>query len=112
MSMAEQTPNKQDQPRSGIGTDTIGVDSRGRKPCRRCLSTDIGDKALSQAIAERIAVIPEEQRADESTYKMRLDICRACGSLNSGTCAKCGCYAEIRAARKNAYCPDSARKWG
>ena len=84
----------------------------GVKPCRRCLSADIGDKALSQAIAERIALIPEEQRADSAEYERRLEICRACDSLNSGTCAKCGCYAELRAARKGAYCPDSARKWG
>lgn len=81
------------------------------KPCRRCLSADIGDKDLAQAIAERIATIPEEQRADEVTYKSRLEICRACDSLNHGTCAKCGCYAEIRAARKNAHCPAAERKW-
>ena len=117
MNMAEETPVKSNFPRSdeetrAAGSDTLSFDQLVPKPCRRCLSGDIGDKALSQAIAERIAVIPEEQHADKSTYKMRLDICRACDSLNSGTCAKCGCYAEIRAARKNAYCPDSERKWG
>lgn len=83
-----------------------------KKPCRRCLSADIGDKELAQAIAERIATIPDGQRAGSDEYKRRLDICRACDSLNHGTCAKCGCYAEIRAARKNAYCPAAQKKWG
>ena len=83
-----------------------------KKPCRRCLSADIGDKELAQAIAERIATIPEEQRADSAEYQSRLEICRACGSLNHGTCVKCGCYAEIRAARKSAHCPAAERKWG
>lgn len=83
-----------------------------KKPCRRCLSADIGDKELAQAIAERIATIPDGQRAGSDEYKRRLDICRTCDSLNHGTCAKCGCYAEIRAARKNAYCPAAQKKWG
>ncbi len=66
---------------------------------------------LAELVKERIAVIPDKQRADEKTYKKRLDICRSCDFLNAGTCIKCGCYVEIRAAGTDGYCPHEKRFW-
>lgn len=80
--------------------------------CRRCLIGDIPDQAsLAELIKERIALMPEEQRADEALMTVRLDVCRRCDHLNSGTCALCGCYVELRAAKKRMSCPDVPARW-
>ena len=75
------------------------------RPCR-CLAGEApGQEELAALIRERIALIPEEERTPETEYAFRLSRCRACESLNSGTCAQCGCYVEIRAARRWQRCP-------
>ena len=84
----------------------------GKKPCRRCLIADIPDEAaLRQIIRERIALVPEDERATPETYRGRMDTCRGCARLNRGTCALCGCYVEIRGAWKQARCPDVPDRW-
>lgn len=80
--------------------------------CKRCLIGDIPDQAsLAELIRERIALLPEEQRADEALTASRLDVCRACDHLNSGTCALCGCYVELRASKRHMRCPDVPARW-
>lgn len=80
--------------------------------CKRCLVGDIPDQAsLAELIRERIALLPEEQRAQEAVLQARLDICRRCDHLNSGTCALCGCYVELRAAKRFMRCPDVPARW-
>lgn len=54
---------------------------------------------------------PVELRVDDSVYKERLDICLDCGELENGMCAKCGCYVELRALKKNTSCPFVPPKW-
>lgn len=81
------------------------------KPCRRCLLADISEEELSRAIAARIAAIPEEQRTSEEEYNRRLKICKGCDMLISGTCGKCGCYVELRAARAANRCPHESKYW-
>ncbi len=82
-----------------------------KKICRRCLLEESGNIDLAKAVKERIAVIPENLRADGNVYKKRLEICRSCVFLNAGTCVKCGCYVEIRAAGIDGYCPHEKRFW-
>lgn len=83
-----------------------------RKPCRKCLLQDLPDeKELSEILRERIAQLPEEDRTDPETYKARLGECRVCSSLNRGTCGECGCYVELRAARKKMTCPHVPPRW-
>lgn len=82
-----------------------------KKPCRRCLLADISEEELSRAIAARIAAVPEEQRASEEEYGRRLEICKKCNMLVSGTCGKCGCYVELRAARAANRCPHEKGYW-
>ena len=80
--------------------------------CKRCLIGDIPDQAsLAELIRERIALLPEDQKADEALMASRLDACRACDHLNSGTCALCGCYVELRAAKRHMRCPDVPARW-
>lgn len=82
-------------------------------PCRRCLLEDMADQQDLRAwIQERNALLEENLRADEATRQQRLNACRSCDSLLSGTCALCGCYVELRAAKKNMRCPHVPDKWG
>lgn len=66
---------------------------------------------LAKLIRERIGTIPEEERTPGEAYARRLALCRECGDLNRGTCALCGCYVEIRAARQEQNCPAVPGKW-
>ena len=80
-------------------------------PCR-CLIAEMPDQAeLARIIRERIETLPEEERTPEAEYAFRLSRCRECGHLVNGTCDQCGCYAEIRAARKWQKCPDTPARW-
>ena len=84
----------------------------GRRPCPRCLAGDLPDgKALEALIRERVADIPPEERVTEEIRGRRLACCRACDALFSGTCAACGCYVEIRAARAGLGCPAVPPRW-
>ncbi len=82
-----------------------------KKPCVRCLLEEAGRRDVSELIKHRIAEIPETLRCSEEEYSRRLEHCRNCEALNGGTCNKCGCYAELRAARADGYCPHEKRKW-
>ena len=81
------------------------------RPCR-CLVGEMPDEAeLAKVIRERVESIPEEERTPEKEYAFRLSACRDCGSLNRGTCALCGCYVEIRAAKIRMHCPSVPACW-
>ena len=81
------------------------------RPCRCLVGEMPGEAELAKIIRERIEDIPEEERAPAEAYALRLSACRECGSLNRGTCALCGCYVEIRAARQEQRCPAVPGKW-
>lgn len=70
-----------------------------------------GEADLAKSVAERVALIPKENKAGEKLYRERLEICRRCDSLISGVCGKCGCYVEIRAARLTGHCPAAKPLW-
>lgn len=79
------------------------------KICRKCLLRELDPEGLYRSISERIALLPEEERTAPEEYARRLDICRRCESLVSGTCMQCGCYAELRAAKARERC--AAGSW-
>lgn len=81
------------------------------KLCRRCLLAEAGEAELLRSLEELKAALSEEEKTDSKEYERRLEICRKCDELNSGTCMKCGCYAEFRALKKRMYCPHENRKW-
>ncbi|MFH1879285.1 MAG: DUF6171 family protein [Bacillota bacterium] len=81
-------------------------------PCKRCLLTDMQEEqAFYDIIKERIRLLPDGERADPAEYRRRLAICGQCDRLSRGTCAQCGCYVEIRAARQAMRCADPVQKW-
>ncbi len=79
--------------------------------CRRCLLRDFSDSDAGQAVQNFVASIPQKERASEKVYNYRLEQCKKCDSLVSGTCVKCGCYVEARAAGRCAVCPDVVNRW-
>ena len=82
-----------------------------KRPCRCLVSEMQGEAELAGLIRDRIETIPEEERTPETEYSLRLARCRDCKHLQRGTCALCGCYAEIRAARRRQNCPDVPGRW-
>lgn len=76
--------------------------------CRRCLLREMA-QADQKMIARYREAIKKEDSAEEELYEKRLSICKSCEDLNAGTCLKCGCYVELRAAGKVSRCP--AKKW-
>ncbi|MCM1578577.1 MAG: DUF6171 family protein [Ruminococcus sp.] len=73
--------------------------------CRKCLLADIDPAGIYREIQEMTAAIPRENRTEESEYRRRLDLCGSCDKLGEGICGVCGCFVELRAAKKNMQCP-------
>lgn len=83
-----------------------------KKPCKKCLLSQMPEEGeLQKLIEERIALLPEDEKADEAAREERLSVCRQCDKLSSGTCGLCGCYVELRAAKKRMICPCVPAKW-
>lgn len=78
------------------------------RACRRCLLRDL-DGAYFASIYEYIDHLPQEQKAPQALYAQRLALCKTCQSLQNGMCALCGCFVEVRAAKKAQRCP--AGRW-
>lgn len=78
--------------------------------CKRCLLREL-DGAYFQSIYEYIQNLPPEWKAGEADYQRRLEQCRACEHLINGMCELCGCFVEVRAAKKNQRCAGTPQKW-
>ena len=87
------------------------MEIEGRPVCKRCLLADIDVDGLYKKVSELIELIPEDIRASDELYHKRLEICRACHSLENGICRECGCFAELRAATRKNYCPSVYKYW-
>ena len=79
---------------------------------------DGGDRLLReldgeyfQSIYQYIQNLPAEQKANSDTYRARLSLCRTCDHLVNGMCDLCGCFVEVRAAKKLQRCPDTPARW-
>lgn len=79
-----------------------------RPACKRCLLREL-DGEYFKSIYQYIENISPEQKASSEEYARRLALCRACDELQNGMCAQCGCFAEVRAAKKRMSCP--MEKW-
>lgn len=90
---------------------SIDHDYSAKKPCRKCLLENMEKDELIKNLYEYISSYPVEKRTDEDTYHRRLSVCRECDELFNGMCAKCGCFVELRALKKKAFCPHENKKW-
>ena len=76
-----------------------------RQPvCKRCLLREL-DGEYFQSIYRYIESLPPERKASPPVYRQRLAVCRGCESLQNGMCAQCGCFVEVRAAKRAQKCP-------
>ena len=82
-----------------------------RRPCRCLLREDESQRPLYELIRETLAAMPDALRASEPTRERRLAACAACERLLGGTCALCGCYVELRAAKRGQRCADTPPRW-
>lgn len=80
-----------------------------RPLCKRCLLREL-DGEYFKSVYQYIDSLPEEQKTGPDEYAKRLEVCQACGDLQNGMCAQCGCFAEVRAAKKCLACPMG--RWG
>ncbi|MDY4109318.1 MAG: DUF6171 family protein [Eubacterium sp.] len=78
--------------------------------CKRCLLSEAGENKSYTTVREYLDNLDDSLKADDKTYKSRLDECKKCDFLISGMCLKCGCYVEIRAALKDKHCADYNNK--
>lgn len=79
--------------------------------CRKCLLEKLGNKQLSERIRLTVEAIPEAERVSDGDYHERLSKCQECEWLLNGMCRRCGCFVEVRAAKKRQGCPDIHPKW-
>ena len=87
------------------------MSGNSRPLCKKCFFEEIDPKGIFSEIKDLISVIPQDQRADENEYRRRLNICGACEFLGEGTCGKCGCFVELRAAKLRMGCPHEKHYW-
>lgn len=76
-----------------------------KKPCRLCLLRDIDPKEYEAKIGRIINLMDKSEKATEDIYEHRLEVCRTCSYLKDAFCGACGCYVELRCAKKDARCP-------
>lgn len=85
--------------------------SAARPFCRKCLLSESGFAAEYARVADMVEALPPEKRVAEDEYRRRLELCRECGQLGAGVCGECGCFVELRAAKRAMHCPSAERKW-
>lgn len=80
--------------------------------CKRCFLGETDETALYKSVLEYINSLSEDIKCSESEYASRLAFCKNCGYLDRGVCGLCGCFAEVRAVKRNLNCPDIKQpKW-
>ncbi len=79
--------------------------------CRRCLLSEIDRDGVYKTVLEYLASLDDAVRCGADEYASRLRICRACDRLSDGMCSLCGCFVEVRAAKKMQTCPDLPHRW-
>lgn len=65
----------------------------------------------TENLLEYIKKVPADKRCGEEEYRRRLNICKGCGELQNGMCAKCGCFVELRALKPYMYCASEKKLW-
>ena len=79
--------------------------------CRKCLLDELDEDEYIRSLKDYISAYPQEKRCVMSEYRRRLEICAKCENLSNAMCALCGCYVELRALKKETYCPDFGDRW-
>lgn len=91
--------------------DTRDMADLGKRFCKKCLLKDMSDGEYYRTVYEYIKNIPEEIRTEPEIYEKRLQFCQNCDNMVNGMCRLCGCFVEVRAAKKMNYCAKSRDIW-
>lgn len=94
-----------------IYTQKDGRSMGEKQLCRKCLLEELDENEYIRSLRDYIKDYPQEKRCPDEEYSRRLAICRECERLDRGMCALCGCFVELRALKKDMYCPDHENKW-
>lgn len=86
-------------------------EATSNRVCRRCLLEDLGETDYLASVQRYRARLPEKERTPDNVYAARLAACKECGELMNATCNLCGCYVEMRAARRSIACPATPPRW-
>ena len=74
--------------------------------CRRCLLRELAEgRELYEAVIAYRAELSDDERTADGEFNGRLEKCGSCQYLNNATCMQCGCFVEIRAAKRDIHCP-------
>ncbi len=85
--------------------------SKVRKPCTKCLLSEISPDVVYREIKEYIDSLDAEEKVPDEVYEERLNACRQCESMKDGICALCGCFVEVRAVKRKNKCPALPAEW-
>ncbi len=80
--------------------------------CPKCLDIPADERKLAEALDQYLTTLDEDVRVTPAQYESRLAVCASCEHRAVYTCRKCGCYVQVRAARKSYACPSEKAKWG
>jgi hypothetical protein len=80
-----------------------------QRECRKCLLIDANAGKEKEMVYRYISELSEAEKAPESLFQKRLEVCRSCEWLSAATCQSCGCFVEVRAAVRKQKCP--CHKW-
>ena len=82
------------------------------KRCRQCLLREMADENdYYKSVLFYRETMPKKKRTPDDVYEARVLVCKACESLENGTCRQCGCYVEMRAAQIDMHCPKKDAAW-
>lgn len=82
------------------------------RSCKHCLLRDDPNQTdMHRVVTEYIDSMSADSRADMDTVNARLEICASCAYLMSGVCSLCGCFVEVRAAKRLTSCPAVPSLW-
>ena len=79
--------------------------------CRKCLTKDMDDGEYYRTVQEYISNLPEEIKISSDFYEKRLHYCQNCDNMVNGMCRLCGCFVEVRAAKKMSHCALNPALW-
>lgn len=76
-----------------------------------CRKMELAPEEYRTIMDRHIRHIDESLRTPEAIYQKRLELCNTCPYQQNKMCRMCGCFVEIRASRKNMYCPLIPPAW-
>lgn len=82
-----------------------------RDGCPRCGMQALSSNDYQSSLKSYVEQLDDDIKVSPDIYKLRLEACKSCGHLINGMCRLCGCFVEMRAAKKSLRCPCRPERW-